>query len=237
MEGRQATPGGYYLNALPGEPTTRVFVWGNVRLPGVYEVGRGFDLAAVFSLAGGPVDPARPGAPDVRDAEMEVRVYRGGTTDGEPAYRARLDQFLSSPASHPALRDGDVILAERVSDLRVYVWGAVRSPGLYDVGPGFDAAGVLSLAGGPALGTIRNNDVRTVDVRVLRPGVEAPLYEAPLAQFVREGTELTLVDGDVIEVETRDRTPWSFRDTATVIGAAAGVLTAVVLAIDRLGSN
>lgn len=237
VEGRQASPGGYYVNALPGEPTTRVHVWGDVRLPGVYEVGRGFDLAAVLSLAGGPAAVSTQEAERVRDAERFVRVYRD-QGDGEPVYEARVQDFLTDVSSHPELRDGDTIVTSRSGgDLRVYVWGAVRSPGLYEVGPGYDGPALLSLAGGPQVSTIRNRDVRTTNVKVLRPGVETPLYEAPLDRFARDGGALALQNGDVIEVEIRDRTPWSFRDTATVIGAAAGVLTAVALAVDRLSTN
>ena len=58
VENRQATPGGYYVNFRPGEPTTRVSVWGAVRNPGVYEVGPEFDVETVLSLAGGPIRPS-----------------------------------------------------------------------------------------------------------------------------------------------------------------------------------
>lgn len=233
VEGRQASPGGYYLNALPGEPTTRVYVWGDVRLPGVYEVGRGFDLAAVLSLSGGPSAVSAQDELRIRDAERFIRVYRDGG-DGEPIYEVRVEDFLTDSAAHPDLQDGDTIVTTRVGDLRVYIWGTVRSPGLYEVGPGYDGPALLALAGGPQLGGIRNKDVRTTIVKVLRPGVEEALYEAPLDQFVRYGGLVPLRDGDVIEVEVRDRTPWSFRDTVTVIGGVAGIVTAIVISVDRI---
>lgn len=232
IENRQATPGGYFINAQPGESTTRVYVLGAVRTPGVYEIGAGFDLAGVFALAGGPEDYDRLPSRELRDPELVIRLLREGSR--EPAYEARLADFLADPASHPTLRDGDTITASREGVLRVYVWGSVRTPGLYEVGPGYDAPAMLSLAGGPLVTTLRNRDRRTTTVRVLRPGTDVPLFDGPIDAFTLDAGAIALRDGDVIEVEVRERTPFSLRDTITVIGGVAGVVTAIVLTVDRL---
>lgn len=228
VEGRQATPGsGYYVNARPGEATTRVYVWGEVRQPGVYEVGEGFDLQAVLSLAGLPIADDRA----VGDPEVYVSVYRAGE-DG-PVYRESLDAFALDQSAHPALREGDVLAVGTEPEARVSVWGAVRVPGLYEVGPGFGPAAVLSLAGGPLLPALRDNDSRTVTVRYLQ-GNE-PAFEGDLDAFYRASSTLPMPrDGDVIEVTVRERRGFGYRDAISIVGAAAGVASAIALVFTRL---
>ncbi len=229
VEGRQATPGsGYYVNARPGEPTTRVYVWGSVRAPGVYEVGEGFDLQSVLSLAGLPVESER----DPGDPEVYVSVYRPGT-GSEPVYRAALDAFATDPAAHPALREGDVMTVGLEPEARVNVWGAVRVPGLYEVGPGFDAPAVLSLAGGPLLPQLQDNDSREVTVVYARG--DRQLFEGSLDAFVQSRASLPMpATGDVIEVEVRLKRGFTFRDALGVVGSVAGVASAVALIFYRL---
>lgn len=228
VEGRQATPGGYFVNARAGEPTTRVYVWGTVRNPGVYEVGPGFDVQSVLSLAGLPIEADRePG-----DPEVHVRVYRPGGGEA-PIYEAPLGQFVLAPDRHPALREGDVLTVGLEPEARVNVWGAVRLPGLYEVGPGFDAQAVLSLAGGPLLPALQDNETREVTVRYLRGG--ETLFDGPLDAFSRQSDSLPMPqDGDIIEVVTRESRGFSFRDALAVTGTVAGIVSAVVLAVTRL---
>lgn len=227
VEGRQATPGGYFVNARAGEPTTRVYVWGTVRNPGVYEVGSGFDVQSVLSLSGLPVQSDRqPG-----DPEVYVRVYRPGS-GGEAVYAAPIGHFVLHPDEHPALREGDVLTVGLEPEARVNVWGAVRLPGLYEVGPGFDVQSVLSLAGGPLLPALRNNDTREVTVRYVRG--ESVLFAGSLEDFTRTTGALPMPqDGDVVEVITRERAGFSFRDVLAVAGTTAGIVSAVAIALTR----
>lgn len=230
FEGRTTTQGsGYYVNARPGEATTRVYVWGGVREPGVYEVGEGFDLLSVLSLAGLPVQDAGNPA----DPEVFVSVYRSGGA-GEPVYRAPLGAFAADLASHPVLREGDVVAVGVEPAARVNVWGAVGAPGLYPVGPEFDAQAVLSLAGGPLLPALQENTEREVTVRYLRQSGE--LFRGDLDAFTRADLP-DPVDGDVIEVEIRERRGFSFRDVLSIAGAVAGIASAVVIVITQLSSS
>ena len=237
VEGRQATPGGYYINYRPGEPTTRVSVWGAVRNPGVYEVGPEFDVKTVLSLAGGPVRPSSQSLTATRTAsvtdplDMVVRIYRGGTA--EPIYEATLDAFVGDEEDHPTLRDGDVVEVAARQVARVTVWGAVNTPGLYEVGSGYDLEDVLSLAGGPRLGPLLDNTRRTVEIAVYRAGGpgSGPIYEASLEEFVSNPAgHPDLRDGDVVEVTTRERRGWTGRDTLTLMGvtASAGIAVATL---------
>ena len=232
VEGRQATPGGYYVNARAGEPTTRVYVWGGVRNPGVYEVGAGFDVQGVLTLAGLAVESEQ----DPGDPEVYVRVYR--PSEGRALYNAPVSRFVVEPEAHPALVEGDVLTVGVEPAARVDVWGAVQRPGLYEVGPEVDAQAVLSLAGGPLLPPLFNNDSREVTVRYVRPGEGAPLFEGPLDAFTRGRTALPAPrDGDVLEVAVRQRSGLTFRDVIGIAGGVAGVVSAVVIIATQLAGD
>ncbi len=221
IEGRQATPGGYYFNAQPGQPTTRVHVWGRVLRPGVYDVGPDFDLGGVLTLAG--VSSER--APLDGDPETTIRLYRAGGS--APAYQASLATFLNDP-SPPGIQYGDVVEVEAEAAARVAVLGAVARPGTYEVGPSFSARDALALAGGPELQPLRDNESRETTVRIYRGAGAgaAPAYQEALATFLA-GPSPALEDGDVIEVETRVRGGWTNRDTFAV----AGILTSGAIAV------
>ncbi|WP_420453990.1 SLBB domain-containing protein [Rubrivirga sp.] len=219
IEGRQASAGGYYFNAQPGQPTTRVHVWGRVLRPGVYDVGPDFDLGGVLTLAG--VSSERD--PLDGDPETVLRLYRAGETAA--VYQAPLATFLSDPAP-PGLRYGDVVEVEAVAARRVAVLGGVGRPGTYEVGPSFSARDALALAGGPELQPLRDNESRETTVRIYRGADTGPAYQEPLAAFL-SGPAPALEDGDVIEVETRVRGGWTNRDTFAV----AGIVTSGVIAV------
>lgn len=228
IDNRQLTPqGGYYVNARPGEPTRRVMVWGDVLRPGVYEVGTGFEMSEVLALSGLTLRETRsPGAP-----EMYVRLIRASGEGREEVYDATLKAFARDETP-PRVLDGDVIEVGPRPAVRVHVWGAVRTPGVYEVGPDYGAQGILSLAGGPVTTELRNNQRREVIVRIYKAasGAEAPVYEKTLESFARGAEVPTLEDGDVIEVESRNRDGWTTRDTLT----AGGVLASGVLAVTQL---
>ena len=229
IDNRQLTPqSGYYINARPGEPTRRVMVWGDVLRPGVYEVGPGFEMDEVLALSGLTLrEMQEPGAPD-----LYVRLIRGSEADRPVVYDATLESFAREGAP-PVIVDGDVIEIGPRPSVRVYVWGAVRTPGVYEVGPEYDAQAILSLAGGPLATELRNNQRREVVVRIYKAGSggDAPVYEQPLDAFAQGAASVpALEDGDVIEVESRNRDGWTTRDTLT----AAGVAASGVLAITQL---
>lgn len=227
-EGREATPGGYFINARAGEPTTRVYVWGSVRNPGVYEVGSGFDVRSVLSLAGLPIETEQaPG-----DLEARIQVFRPGA-GAEPIYTAPLSQFVLQPEAHPALREGDVLTVGFEPAARVNVWGAVRLPGLYEVGPGFDVQAILSLAGGPLLPPLQDNVNREVVIRYTRGS--GLLFDGPLEEFTRAARTLPMPqDGDIIEVVSRERRGFTARDALTVLGSAAGIVSAIIVTVTAL---
>ena len=222
VEGRTATPGGYYVNAREGEPVTRVHVWGRVLRPGVYDVGPGFGLASVLTLAGvtneraqGPGDPA-----------LVLRLYRAG--QAEPIYAARVADFVRD-ADKPELRYGDIVEVDAEGASEVAVWGDVTQPGVYEVPEGATLREVVALAGGPAGQRLRAAESATVTVRMYREGEAGgrPAYESTLEGFLTQPTPL-VADGDVVEVVTRIDSGWTARDTFTVVGLVTSGAIAVV---------
>ena len=86
VEGRQATPGGYFVNARAGEPTTRVYVWGTVRNPRRLR-GRARVRRPSRPLARRAPDPGRPRAG--RPRGLRPRVPAGaGRGAGVPGPRS-----------------------------------------------------------------------------------------------------------------------------------------------------
>lgn len=231
IEGRQVTPGGYFVNALPGQAVTRVNVWGRVVRPGVYDVGPDFDLMGVLTLAG--VSSER--TPLDGHPELILRLYRAG--QGTPAYEAPLETFLNDPTP-PAIQYGDVVELETQTAARVAVVGAVARPGTYEVGSSFSARDAVALAGGPDYTPLRANETRETTVRIFRGDVAdgVPAYQETLATFL-SGPSPELLDGDVIEIDSVTDSGWSTRDTLTAAGVATSGLIAVVQIIRFLNTS
>ncbi|MCB9730323.1 MAG: SLBB domain-containing protein [Deltaproteobacteria bacterium] len=150
-----------YLNSTAGVSLIMVsegrlvLVTGAVSKPGVVRLAEDGTLWQAIQLAGGPA----PGA-----ALHRVQIGRHGSE-----MRVDLSTFLGGDLSAPmpALEAGDVVLVPadaaygqgQTSPWAVYlghqalaekvvVMGAVRSPGIYERGPGVTALTALALAGG-----------------------------------------------------------------------------------------
>ena len=225
-EGREASAVGYYLYALPDEPTIRIAVQGDVARTGVYDLGRGFDLGALLTIAGAPESVTRL---DPRDPTVRVRLRRGGSR--EVAFEAGYEALAAGEAAAPALADGDVVTVETLYERGVYVWGAVRDPGYFEVGPEVDAVRLLALAGGPQGDGARAQDVASdATVAVIRPGAGV-VYQATLEAFVTGVDVPALTDGDALQVEVVQRQRFTFRDGLSIAGSLAGVASVVIAVV------
>ena len=142
---------GYFKNpqvtvAIEQYRSQRVFVNGEVRLPGPVPLTGGMTLIEALSRAGstlptssGEVSVVRPpqtssGAPDTSGAGAEM--FRASIRDLESGV---LKQNIE-------LRDGDQIYVPRAE--LVYVFGQVRNPGSYGIQKDTTVLQALSLAGG-----------------------------------------------------------------------------------------
>ena len=230
-EGRRPAEAGYYLLALPDEPTTRVVVRGDVPRAGIYDLGRGFgfDLANLLAVAG---DPAATVELDPRGPRVRVRLRRGGSH--EVVYQADYEDLVAGESPAPSLVDGDVVVVETLYERGVYVWGAVREPGYFEVGPEVDPVRLLALAGGPQGDGARAETVATdATVALIRPG-QGVVYQASLEDFVI-GTDVpALVDGDALQVEVVQRNRLTFRDGLSIVGSVAAIASGVIAVVVTL---
>lgn len=80
----------------------KVFIWGQVELPGVYEVPDGTDLIAALSLAGGPTDHAKL---------SEVKIIRTGPSDSE-VITVNVKKYMNTGdiSLIPVLKPGDTVV-------------------------------------------------------------------------------------------------------------------------------
>jgi polysaccharide export outer membrane protein len=167
----------------------RIYVLGDVKSPGVFDLKEGWSVAESLSAAGGLAN-------EVQMRDCKVVIERAG---GQGRLEVSLESALNglTPADKEKgikpedlrPRPGDVIRIEAVEMLPVFVSGKVRTPGLFRLRR--DTAGVLEaiaqaegVVDGAALGS----------VRIIRPdGTEETVdLSAILAKdTVREGMQST----------------------------------------------
>jgi polysaccharide export outer membrane protein len=127
----------------------RVFVLGEVRLPGTYPLMGDMTLIEALARAGSatehaagealivrPADAARTQGPILPEQDTSAQVRR---VDIKALQSGRLSENAS-------LRDGDTVFVPRAE--QVYVFGQVKNPGAYSLRRGTTVLQALSLAGG-----------------------------------------------------------------------------------------
>ncbi len=156
---------GYFRNpqvtvAVEQYRSQRVFVMGEVRVPGPVPLTGGMTLIEALSRAGSTL-PTASGEVSV------VRPPQGANaTNGEPAelLRASIRDLEGGVLKQNIeLRDGDQIFVPKAES--VYVFGQVRNPGAYAIQKDTTVLQALSLAGGTTENAAMNRIkiVRIVD--------------------------------------------------------------------------
>jgi len=165
------------------ERSKRVFVFGGVSSPGMYQLTEHMTLIEVLARAGygaasevvivrnrGAAPPASP------DGNASTDVIRVNLREFEKELES------GQLARNVVLEDGDTIYVPRFDPNRIYVSGEVRNPGAYSVPEGTTVLQAMTLAGGPtenaALNRIRiyrlvDDKQRSFDVElddIVRPG-------------------------------------------------------------------
>lgn len=143
----------------------RIFVVGEVRQPGTYQLTGDMTLIEALARAGSTTAAASGEA-------LIVRQPRGTPTagpvlpnqaDGSEVSQVDIKQLQSGALSQNlALRDGDTIFVPRAES--VYVFGQVKNPGAYAIQQGTTVLQALSLAGGV---TDRGSTARIKVVRLV----------------------------------------------------------------------
>lgn len=157
------------------ERVRRIFVFGGVGAPGMYQLTERMTLIEVLARAGyggaaealiirtkGAQGPTLPGT------DLSSEVIRVNLREFEK------DLEEGRLSRNVLLEDGDTIFVPRRDPTRIYVSGQVHSPGAYSIAEGTTLLQALALAGGPteraALGKVKI--FRLVDGRQKSLGVK-----------------------------------------------------------------
>jgi polysaccharide export outer membrane protein len=126
----------------------RVFVMGEVRGPGAYQLTGDMTIIEALAKAGGISQNAAEEILIVRAPPGAAAAGPSMPTDKEATVlRVNVRELQAGALSqNVALHDGDTIVVSRSQ--AVYVFGQVRSPGAYPIDRGTTVLQALSLAGG-----------------------------------------------------------------------------------------
>lgn len=117
----------------------------------------------------------------------------------------------------------------------IRIWGAVRSPGVYQVELDADLLDVLTLAGGPAIPSEDDRSVRSVRVEVLRnpAGVRSVVLETTLDALTAQEAPLPdLQDGDLVSLSVNTRQRFTWRDALSVTTSIAALAVLVLRLVE-----
>ena len=147
---------GYFKNpqvsvAVETYRSQRIFIVGEVRNPGTYQLTGDMTLIEAIARAGSTTPAAAPEAIVVRapaGKQTDGPILPGQREDAPDSQRVNLRNLQSGVLSQNiALRDGDTIFVPRAES--IYVFGQVRSPGAYALQDAQTTVlQALSLAGG-----------------------------------------------------------------------------------------
>ncbi len=214
-----------------------IYVIGEISNRGRYTFQVIPDLWTVIMQAGGPTQAAYLG---------EVRILRG-TGSEEKSIRVNLNDFLlGGDASYlPRLQPGDTVYipastnrgVDAFATSVVYVYGEVRSPGLYLIGQEEDLVGAILTAGGLSL----NADPKRIRI-IRKEGERRVVNEVNLKDYLEKGeiyANPLLRPGDTIEVVER-RSSGVRRFFSELIQPSFSTITqtlSLILIIDRISDT
>jgi polysaccharide export outer membrane protein len=142
----------------------RIFVMGEVRAPGAYQLAGDMTIIEAIARAGSTTPQAADEVMIVRPKEGKTDGPVLATDDNSEVIRVNLREIQEGALSkNVQLLDGDTLVVQKARS--VYVFGQVRAPGAYPVDKDTTVLQALSLAGGVTDrgSTGRIKVVRTVD--------------------------------------------------------------------------
>lgn len=186
--------GGFFVNpqvtvSVDQFKSQKVFVVGEVRIPGSYTLSGGMNLVEVIARAGSTLPTASGEAVVVHAGENTPGPTIPTEENASDVVRINLRELEQGHLSqNAALRDGDTIFVPRAES--IYVFGQVKSPGAYALQQqNTSVLQALSLAGGI---TDRGTTGRLKIIRVV--GKEKKEIKVKLTDVVHPGD--TLVVGE-----------------------------------------
>jgi polysaccharide biosynthesis/export protein len=148
---RRLLADGFYKNpqvtaAILENRSRRVYVMGELRMPGTYPITGDVSLIDALAKAGSTTAASADHALIIRSRNAQGPVVPGQDASAEVIRvdLRRLDGGLS--LSDVIVRDGDTVFVPRASS--VFVYGQVRNPGSYPIAQGTTVRQALALAGG-----------------------------------------------------------------------------------------
>jgi polysaccharide export outer membrane protein len=150
---RTSLADGFFKNpqvtvAVEAYRSQRIFVIGEVKVPGTLPLTGGLTLMEAIARAGSTTEAASDDVVIVRGGQgagPATTHSAGVETGGKEVVRVNLRR-LQQGAAGVVLRDGDTVFVGRLDP--VYVYGQVKSPGSYPVRGQTTLLQALSLAGG-----------------------------------------------------------------------------------------
>jgi polysaccharide biosynthesis/export protein len=182
---RKKLSDGYFKNpqitvSVDQYRSQRVFMIGEVRVPGPYPLTGDMTLIEALAKAGSTTPSASDEVLVVRGQGANGPVLPGQASEGDIKRFNLKDLQSGTLAQNPNLHDGDTIYVARAE--LVYVFGQVKNPGSYAIKSDTSILQALSLAGGVtpsgAMGRIKilrivEGEKREVKVKltdVVQPG-------------------------------------------------------------------
>lgn len=112
--------------------------------------------------------------------------------------------------------------------MRVYVWGQIGQPGIWEVARDTGLIELLSAARVPGVGVdqpqVRERVILTLYRRQSEGGPRQQVYSQPLEQIVAQGQDPPrLQEGDVVQLQAQQRSRFSFRDVTQYLGVASSL--------------
>ena len=159
----------------------QVAVLGHVNQPGKYVIEAGATVVDAISLAGGV-------SPSGGDRAVVTRQLQRGDRRKTSRHEVDLVAILENgdSSANLTLQEGDVVYVPPMS--RVYVYGAVRSPGAYRLEKQMTVVEVLSLAGGLYLnGTHKVGSEKRIEIRRRDESGAFSVFSADLEDQLRPG--------------------------------------------------
>lgn len=163
---------------------------------------------------------------------------------GAFALAASLSLFLS-PAAHAQVGiDGGTGTATVYAYIppgqpvkEVDVWGAIRQPGRYRIPRDMELLDLLTLAGGPIIGTDEEGQSQEAVVRISRAqedGERVQIYEAQLDEITYDSRNVPdLLEEDIVSVQVRVRARLYWRDVLSVTTSVAALTLLFLNIFDR----
>jgi polysaccharide export outer membrane protein len=191
---KQLTDGGYFRNpqitvSVETYKSQRVFVVGEVRLPGTYSLSGTTNLVEALARAGSTLPSASGEAIIVHAGENAEGPTLPAQTDDRDIVRVNLRELERGAFSQNAeLRDGDTIFVPRAES--VYVFGQVKNPGAYALQQkNTTVLQALSLAGGV---TNRGSTGRVRIVRITEGKKQE--FKVKLGDMVQPGDTIVVAE-------------------------------------------